>query len=156
MAGDKKTLKFQMMMSPEEAKVLDDWMFTNRVRSRAEAIRRLCQIGLNTEGLADDLYEKAIHVLEGQDNVLHSFDHNESDGITLVNDASELWEAVSDAYERVVDIAVAAQEVVIPAWRFRNSDEIDAALERVKEDRLRLSATREDYADYLPQNRQKK
>lgn len=46
MAKEKKTLKFQMMMSPGEAEVLDDWMFKNRVRSRAEAIRRLCQVGL--------------------------------------------------------------------------------------------------------------
>lgn len=46
MSDDKKTLKFQMMMSPGEAKELDDWMFENRIRSRAEAIRRLCQIGL--------------------------------------------------------------------------------------------------------------
>lgn len=46
MAKEKKTLKFQMMMSPEEAETLDDWMFRNRIRSRAEAIRRLCQIGL--------------------------------------------------------------------------------------------------------------
>lgn len=46
MADDKKTLKFQMMMSPNEAEVLDDWMFKNRIKSRAEAIRRLCQMGI--------------------------------------------------------------------------------------------------------------
>jgi hypothetical protein len=46
MADDKKTLKFQMMMSPSEAEELDNWMFGNRIRSRAEAIRRLCQIGM--------------------------------------------------------------------------------------------------------------
>lgn len=50
MDGDKKTLKFQMMMSPAEAKELDDWMFKNRIRSRAEAIRRLTQIGLIADG----------------------------------------------------------------------------------------------------------
>lgn len=49
MADDKKTLKFQMMMSPSEAQELDDWMFKNRVRSRAEAIRRLCRIALTEE-----------------------------------------------------------------------------------------------------------
>lgn len=48
MPKEKKTLKFQMMMAPGEAEVLDDWMFKNRIRSRAEAIRRLCQIGLAT------------------------------------------------------------------------------------------------------------
>lgn len=46
---EKKTLKFQMMMSPQEADQLDDWMFQNRVRSRAEAIRQLWQRGLLVE-----------------------------------------------------------------------------------------------------------
>lgn len=55
MAKEKKTLKFQMMMSPEEAEVLDDWMFRHRVRSRAEAIRRLCQIGMIHERSNDEL-----------------------------------------------------------------------------------------------------
>ena len=49
MADDKKTLKFQMMMSPAEAETLDDWMFKYRIRSRAEAIRRLCQIAMEAQ-----------------------------------------------------------------------------------------------------------
>lgn len=55
MSDDKKTLKFQMMMSLSEAEVLDDWMFRNRVRSRAEAIRRLTQIALALEPFVYDL-----------------------------------------------------------------------------------------------------
>ncbi|MBK5566904.1 hypothetical protein [Ensifer sp. SSB1] len=47
MAGDElKTIKFQMMLSESEAAALDDWGFANRIKSRAEVIRRLCQIGL--------------------------------------------------------------------------------------------------------------
>ena len=46
---DKRTLKFQMMMSPQEAAALDDWMFKHRIRSRAEAIRQLCQKAMTTE-----------------------------------------------------------------------------------------------------------
>lgn len=64
MADDKKTLKFQMMMAPSEAEVLDDWMFKNRIRSRAEAIRRLCQIGLAYDAQAADwqrLIKEAFH-----------------------------------------------------------------------------------------------
>lgn len=53
MTDEKKTLKFQMMMSPQEAELLDDWMFKNRLRSRAEAIRRLCQIALRVESYMD-------------------------------------------------------------------------------------------------------
>lgn len=54
MSDEKKSLKFQMMMSPQEAERLDDWMFQNRLRSRAEAIRQLCQIGI----IADEYVEK--------------------------------------------------------------------------------------------------
>lgn len=52
----KKTIKFQMMMSPAEAEGLDDWGFKRRIRSRAEVIRRLCQVGLsNIEKLPEIL-----------------------------------------------------------------------------------------------------
>jgi hypothetical protein len=67
MAGEKKTLKFQMMMSPAEAETLDDWMFQNRIRSRAEAIRRLSQMGLALDeampGLVDSVAAEAERVL---------------------------------------------------------------------------------------------
>ena len=49
MADDDKELKDQRvvtMMSPSELEAIDDWMFKNRIRSRGEAIRRLCQIAL--------------------------------------------------------------------------------------------------------------
>lgn len=49
MADDDKELKDQRvvtMMSPSELEAIDDWMFKNRIRSRGEAIRRLCQIGM--------------------------------------------------------------------------------------------------------------
>jgi hypothetical protein len=55
MTDDKKTLKFQMMMSPNEAQALDDWMFRNRIRSRAEAIRRLWQMGMVIDSHLSDL-----------------------------------------------------------------------------------------------------
>lgn len=34
------------MMSPSELAAIDDWMFQNRLTSRAEAIRRLCAMSL--------------------------------------------------------------------------------------------------------------
>lgn len=46
MTREKRTEKFQLMMSPDEIKAIDDWSFRHRVRTRAEAIRRLCQLGM--------------------------------------------------------------------------------------------------------------
>ncbi|MFS8121815.1 hypothetical protein QD336_05270 [Rhizobium sp. BR 250] len=45
----KKELKDQripIMMTESEVQALDDWSFKNRIRSRGEAIRRLCHVGL--------------------------------------------------------------------------------------------------------------
>lgn len=55
MTDDLKTIKFQMMLSPSEAERIDEWGFSNRIRSRAEAIRRLCQFGLFSQGTLDDV-----------------------------------------------------------------------------------------------------
>ncbi|MBD8556925.1 hypothetical protein IFT84_20660 [Rhizobium sp. CFBP 8762] len=46
MPDEMKTIKFQLMLSPREAELIDNWGFSNRIRSRAEAMRRLCEIGL--------------------------------------------------------------------------------------------------------------
>lgn len=48
-ARQKRTVKFQMMLSPQEAETLDDWAFKNRLKSRAEAIRRLCAAAISAE-----------------------------------------------------------------------------------------------------------
>ena len=46
MSDEPKDLRIPIMMSTSEVKTIDDWSFENRIRSRAEAIRRLCQMGL--------------------------------------------------------------------------------------------------------------
>lgn len=47
MAEELKTIKFQLMLSEAEAKEIDDWGFENRIRTRAETIRRLCKISID-------------------------------------------------------------------------------------------------------------
>ncbi len=43
---ENKTERVQLLMTPSEVEAIDDWGFKNRIRTRAEAIRRLCQYGL--------------------------------------------------------------------------------------------------------------
>ncbi len=54
MAGELKDQRVVTMMSSSELQAIDDWMFANRIRSRGEAIRRLCMIALAFDGLSDD------------------------------------------------------------------------------------------------------
>src|SRR4029077_19304985 len=44
--SEMKTERITTMMTPSEVKVIDDWAFANRIRSRGEAIRRLIDLGL--------------------------------------------------------------------------------------------------------------
>lgn len=46
MSDDAKTERLHMLISPAEMKAIDDWGFQNRIRTKAESVRRLCQIGL--------------------------------------------------------------------------------------------------------------
>ena len=55
MARDElKDQRVVTMMTPSELQAIDDWMFANRIRSRGEAIRRLCQVGLQFDDIFDD------------------------------------------------------------------------------------------------------
>ena len=52
MADESREYRLQIMLSEEEARVLDDWRFAKRMPSRAAAIRELLKRGLQAEGFA--------------------------------------------------------------------------------------------------------
>ncbi|MCF3638716.1 hypothetical protein LXM94_01860 [Rhizobium sp. TRM95111] len=59
--GQKKTERLHMLISPDELEAIDEWRFANRVGTRADAVRRLCDRGLKFDerfyGLAAVLYQ---------------------------------------------------------------------------------------------------
>jgi hypothetical protein len=50
--------RLQIMLSPEEIRVLDDWRFERRMPSRAAAVRELLKRGLAVEGIDLDTVGK--------------------------------------------------------------------------------------------------
>lgn len=42
--------RLQIMLTPEELKLIDDWRFQRRMPSRASAVRELLKRGLTAEG----------------------------------------------------------------------------------------------------------
>ncbi|MDX2233808.1 MAG: hypothetical protein NW200_04855 [Hyphomonadaceae bacterium] len=42
--------RLQIMLTPDELKLLDDWRFARRMPSRAAAVRELLKRGLSAEG----------------------------------------------------------------------------------------------------------
>jgi hypothetical protein len=43
--SEMKTERITTMMTPSEVRLIDDWAFANRIRSRGEAIRQLIEVG---------------------------------------------------------------------------------------------------------------
>jgi len=73
--------RIPIMMSDEELEAVDDWRFKNRIATRSEAVRRLCQIGIALEPLIEKADQYAKETMENWParpeisgkNILHSF-----------------------------------------------------------------------------------
>lgn len=64
MADENKTERVQLLMTPSELKAIDDWSFENRIRGRAEAMRRLCQMGIGLDSEAKNIINRSAKVTE--------------------------------------------------------------------------------------------
>jgi hypothetical protein len=53
--GHTETERMQLKITAGEVEAIDDWRFANRIPSRSEAVRRLCQIGLQTSDATPEL-----------------------------------------------------------------------------------------------------
>ena len=139
-----KTIKFQMMLSPGEAKDIDDWSFANRIRSRAEAIRRLCQIAMifdeNSDRLGEhvlalyndfgDRAEKVAQLLEtlpAGDNAVSEF-------------AARAMGLIIDTVERQQYLLQQTALALVPASRFKTEASFDDARIRALADKANHTA----------------
>ena len=60
MTNEPKDVRLPLMVTRSEAEAIDDWRFQNRVGTRAEAIRRLIQLGLKTRDPAPDAKDRKV------------------------------------------------------------------------------------------------
>lgn len=145
MADDKKTLKFQMMMSPTEAEVLDDWMFANRVRSRAEAIRRLTQIALAIEPIIEDVQKISRRIALADGKIGTSVIDAIGDIDSL--DRNEFLDRISKAHDALtgpaLDLALQGAKIDAIVSALKNGADVEKALTAVEESIQAFDGTRE-------------
>lgn len=55
--GESESRRLQMVITDDELKAIEDWQFDNRVPSKSEAIRRLCQIAVGMDEILDEATE---------------------------------------------------------------------------------------------------
>lgn len=117
MADDEKELKDQRvvtMMSPSELEAIDDWMFKNRIRSRGEAIRRLCQIGI----MSNRQFERLVRVAKPLEQKYTKLQNERTSAETGASDlrarvlGSEI--ALSDALQsRLLTVHIAVMDLMM-------------------------------------------
>ena len=61
--GESESKRLQMVITEDELRAIEDWQFANRVPSKSEAIRRLCQIGLLVDNELEQIVDTAFEVL---------------------------------------------------------------------------------------------
>lgn len=62
--GDGTTERVHFVITDAEIQAIEDWRFKNRVQSKSEAIRRLCQIGLTYDHHGNALMKRTDRALK--------------------------------------------------------------------------------------------
>lgn len=145
MADDKKTLKFQMMMAPTEAEVLDDWMFKNRIRSRAEAIRRLTQIALTVEPIVDEFQKlwKEIGSADGKigTSILDAWAN--IDSATTEDIIRAFDKAYGSLTAPALELGLQASKLKAVYDALKAGEDVEEALRKVEEENKAIDKTRD-------------
>ncbi|KAB2733604.1 hypothetical protein [Brucella intermedia] len=132
MDEEKKTLKFQMMMSPSEAQELDDWMFENRIRSRAEAIRRLCQIGMAFDRHSPEMFASRAGLMANLAEAINTFadgKSNNPDKLPDVPAAKSTFNSLKNALSLQMRVGLLDQFATL----LKNGKDMESALSQAKE-----------------------
>ncbi|YBV97400.1 hypothetical protein M1D80_11090 [Phyllobacteriaceae bacterium JZ32] len=126
MTGELKTIKFQMMLSETEAREIDDWGFQNRIRSRAEAIRRLTGMALRVDRELDQLVEQQNKIFEhvmSRSRLIA--DTAKSEGGEWDLSAKMMWESLGELIEMHAALALALTSIAGQVRHMRSGEDID-------------------------------
>lgn len=136
MADELKDQRVVTMMAPSELEAIDDWMFRNRIRSRGEAIRRLCHLGLIADEVTPALIGNSEKALEWANEQINEFSHRNRKGVADRELLNFLIGSFLGLQGRVIDIFGDVENLNAGHDFLRNSPSIKDAIERLKEFRI--------------------
>lgn len=108
-ADELKDQRVVTMMSPTDLETIDEWSFQNRIRSRGEAIRRLCRVGLDATTALDGLRSPAADIANESAKLLRALEQSGDDEqrtelvVNYLFDMNRLVGEVLQAVSRMVD-----------------------------------------------------
>ena len=101
--------RIPIMMSDQELSSIDDWRFANRVATRADAVRRLFQVGLAFVGALPYVEENLYGLVLSADAVLKTSDAWETDRTEI--DGDVLWVNLVEVMTRALQTFRAVADV---------------------------------------------
>ncbi|RVO50840.1 hypothetical protein CN090_13270 [Sinorhizobium meliloti] len=144
--GELKTIKFQMMLSESEAKTLDDWAQEHGFKSRAEVIRRLCQLALLTDeraiNIARNLRVLDYLALRFMKQVNVAYENYRSRKGRLTARLAEIADAHhEEIFDQVGDLSIDLQLVLETIQQMRSDKSLAEVAELMSRSRQRLLET---------------
>lgn len=135
--GREKTERLHMLISPKELEEIDEWQHSVRVATRSDAIRRLVQIGLSFDALADGLEKDAVAItrmiIDGHTfkDMIKSLDQSSNE----VTEGNVLRDALANNARLIVDVleaqtalATKIGAVTAPTRQLRKHASFEAAM----------------------------
>lgn len=148
--GDSDSKRLQMVITEDELAAIDDWRFANRVSTRSEAIRRLVQLGIQSDVCLDRLNgaEDTLRriLLRNADQLFFGSTPNEDDTsgtdqyaearwllAELLKPSFQLTKALRDLNDRASEIKNSADLLKILKISQAINQEVDAVRDQLDE-----------------------
>lgn len=138
---EQKTERFNMFMSPSELKAIEDWAWEKRIRSKSEAVRRLCQIALTLEGNSDGIkkaLEKFAEKAEQFRSIIDAWE-DEAEKAGVPNDEVEKAVAhATSAYSSIFTGLMHFAEALDLAAYFKIDHELETVIKDAEKAKKRM------------------
>lgn len=138
--GDSESKRLQMVITEKELDAIDEWQHANRISSRSEAIRRLCQMALRYD-------REEIGMTGGLQGVADALDSTGKawrEARKRSAEPAELLEIVKDQYRKLMRatnvLMIRAQVGRLQSAAMRRGDDMETAQRLADEKRVELEA----------------
>ncbi|MHC2490634.1 metal-responsive CopG/Arc/MetJ family transcriptional regulator [Sinorhizobium meliloti] len=149
--GELKTIKFQMMLSESEARTLDEWAQQHGFKSRAEVIRRLCQLALLVDERAVNVARNlrildllALRFMKQVRGAHENFRGRKSRLQDRLAELSEIYH--EEIFDQVGDLAVDLHLLLETIQELRSDKNLSDVVELMRQNRQRTQETSEALA----------
>ncbi|MGO4643244.1 hypothetical protein AB4Z43_32970 [Mesorhizobium sp. 2RAF45] len=137
--GDSESKRLQMVITEDEVEAIDHWQHANRVPSRSEAIRRLCQIAMRYEAQESDLMSALRKVAEAMKSTTALWRDRKKSG-EAVDEVELLKDEYRKLYRRTNILMYRAQVGRLQSSALARGADVKEAMRLADEKRIELES----------------